>query len=53
MADWIPVITIIRHQLSYKPLMPNIRIVRVRGVVRSTSLVVLWLWWGIDIECGG
>lgn len=40
---------IVRHGLNYTPLLPHPKIVRVRGLINETSLVVLWLWWGVDI----
>lgn len=43
-------ITIMRHRGTYIPLIPLPKIIRVRGVVNSTSLVIIWLWLGIDIE---
>lgn len=33
------------HRMSYRPIWPDSRIVRVHGVLNSVSLVTIWLWW--------
>lgn len=39
-----------RHGMSYKPLLPHPRIVRTRGAVSQTALVVFWWKWVWTIE---
>lgn len=39
-----------RHGLKYCPVLPTPRIIRTTGAIKATSLVVLWLWWGMIIE---
>lgn len=38
-----------RHKCAYLPLIPDAKVVRVRGVFNETSLVMLWLWWYVDL----
>ena len=38
------------HRTCYRPLFPNAKIVRTRGVVNQTAFVVFWLWWVMEIE---
>lgn len=30
---------------SYRPIIPHPKIVRTRGAINETHLVVIWLWW--------
>lgn len=43
--------TLSLHRLPhFLPLWPSARIVRTRGEVNQTALVVIWLWWALDVE---
>lgn len=35
---------------AYRPWMPHARIVRTRGLVNQTALVVIWLGWVLEVE---
>lgn len=43
-----------KHNLSYRPKLPSIKLVRVKGVVNDLSIVILWLnqGWIIKIWAG-
>jgi hypothetical protein len=38
------------HRTSYCPWYPHAKIVRTRGEINQTALVVFWLWWVIDVD---
>lgn len=38
------------HGMTYRPILPQPKIIRTRGVVNQTALVVFWLWWVLEIE---
>lgn len=39
-----------RHRMNYRPWWPHPKIVRTRGAVNQTALVVFWLWWVWELE---
>lgn len=39
-----------RHGMKYTPWFPHWKIVRTRGVINQTALVVFWMRWVLEIE---
>lgn len=39
-----------KNQSSYQPIIPNIKIVRTRGIIHQTAIVIIWLRWVWNIE---
>jgi hypothetical protein len=39
-----------KHGMNFRPLWPSAKIVRTRGAINQTALVVFWLWWVLDVE---
>jgi hypothetical protein len=42
--------TIEQHHMNYKPWYPHSKVVRTRGEVNQTALVIFWFVWVINIE---